>query len=252
MLKRVGAIRESTAPRSRAAPAVVEFGVGVAPHDGESVFRLPDKIGVAKREPGVSNQVRLRAKVAVVVQPSLLDIGIGKVLGLPLDGLLFAVRAIKGIDVGEELLRAWLRDVPRRVAENGIEAGPPCIEDVWKLQLPVEKALSHRQTLGCLHRVSQRRSQRRRKRRLSQVACSARTSTCTTGSWRARAPDIRGPDDSSRYTRARSPAACTGRSCRRESTASAPACACAARSCRSSWKSVRPRRKTWRSGVSES
>ena len=44
--------------------------------------------------------------------------------------------------------RVGLRNVPRWVAEDGIEAGPIDIENVREFQLPVKESLPQRKAVG--------------------------------------------------------------------------------------------------------
>ncbi|MNT89015.1 hypothetical protein D3C72_2296680 [compost metagenome] len=59
--------------------------------------------------------------------------------------ILLAIGPIQWVMVGEELFGVGLLNLPRRVAQHGIETFLGCGEYIRKLQLPVEKAqtLSH-------------------------------------------------------------------------------------------------------------
>src|SRR5690606_31215498 len=61
-------------------------------------------------------------------------------LGLPTQRLLLAEAGIGGLAATEELARAGLLDVPRRVGEHGVEAWLGAGEDLAKLERPVEEA----------------------------------------------------------------------------------------------------------------
>src|ERR1022692_2574633 len=68
-----------------------------------------------------------------------------EVLQLPFESLLFPVAAIERVDIGKELLGVRLLHFPGRVANDGIKAWRITLEDIRKLQLPVEEAVGFTQ-----------------------------------------------------------------------------------------------------------
>ena len=101
-----------------------------------------DRDAVTEREARVLDPVAHRLEVGVVVEPLPLDGWIAlEELGLFADRFLLAVAAVERIEGGEELLAVRLGDVPRRIAEHGVEAVQAGVEDVGELQLPVEESL---------------------------------------------------------------------------------------------------------------
>src|SRR5690348_13021973 len=115
------------------------LGVGVA--DAPSALRAPEivqrrillrrarkaecscsVVGIAKRKRRELVPGRERLEARRVRQPVVLRCGIMlEVARLRLQRLLLAVGAIERIDVREELLRARLLNLPRRIAHYGVE-----------------------------------------------------------------------------------------------------------------------------------
>ena len=57
------------------------------------------------------------------------------------EGLLLAVGAVEGIDVGEKLLGVGLGDIPGGIPEDCIEARARAAKDIGEFELPVEEVL---------------------------------------------------------------------------------------------------------------
>ena len=138
--ERMRRIAVAGAAAARLPPAVVQRDVFGAARGGEAVLTLGGLLRVAERVGGVADEVGLRAKAGVVVEPAALQIAVDEVAGLPAQRLLLAVGAVERVDVTEKLLRDRLGDVPRRVAEDGVEAVSRGAEHVRELKLPVEEA----------------------------------------------------------------------------------------------------------------
>ena len=141
----MGGIGESRALGANTTPSIVKLPVGAALGNRETgLALLRFSRWIAKGVARVAHVVRLSPEPCVVVEPVALGGFVFEVALLSSQGLLLAVGPIERVDVGEELLGYRLRDVPRRVAEDGVEAGGSVVgdfpEDIGKLQLPVEEA----------------------------------------------------------------------------------------------------------------
>ena len=112
----------------------------VAAGEAETILALVVVVRIAERRCCVACEVRLRAESGVVVQPVVLDGFIVEIGRLPAYSLLLAIGAIERIDAGEELHGVRLGYVPRRVSEDGVEAGSRFPENVGELQFPVKEA----------------------------------------------------------------------------------------------------------------
>src|SRR5688500_2393563 len=126
------------------APPLVSRGILSAPTDGKALVILLSQLRIAERIGGVSNEVGLSSKVGGVVQPAPLDRFVGEVGALLPNGFLLPVCAEQWIDVREELLRARLRNVPRRIAEYRMKARARRSEHVGEFELPMEEPLATR------------------------------------------------------------------------------------------------------------
>ena len=138
--ERVRRVPEAGRARPGLPPSVVKLAVPAAPRHGEAVLTLGVLLRVAERAPGMAREVRLRAEPPAVVEPIALHPGGREVLALLPQRLLLAVGAVERVDAGEELLGDGLRDVPRRIAEDRVEARARLAEHVRELELPVEEA----------------------------------------------------------------------------------------------------------------
>ena len=140
MAERVARIAEAGGAAARLAPAVMQGPVFVTARRGEPILTLVVLVGVAERAGGMAHEVGLGAEPRAVIQPRPLHGFVNEVAGLAAHRLLFAVGAIERIDPGKELHGGGLGDVPRRIAEDGVEARSRLAEHVGELQLPVEEA----------------------------------------------------------------------------------------------------------------
>ena len=122
MAERVARIAEAGGAAARLAPAVMQGPVFMAARRGEPILARGVLVGVAERAGGMAHEVGLSAEPRAVVQPRPLHGFVGEVAGLAAHRFLFAVGAIERIDPGKELHGGWLGDVPRRIAEDGVEA----------------------------------------------------------------------------------------------------------------------------------
>ena len=104
-------------------------------------------------------------------------------LGLLPQRLLLAVAAVERIEIGEELLGVRLLDLPRRIADDRVEAGLRAREDVGELQLPVEEPPLGRHSPDARHN---------RLRRLEVVAGQGRRFEIVARPEPERAPEIEG------------------------------------------------------------
>ena len=162
----VGRVGESPALPAGVPPAGMIEVVVPAAGDGEAVSARLVFVRIAEGACGITHEVRLGAEVGVVVKPGPLDSGIDEIAGLMAEGLLLAVGAVEGIDVGEELLGVGLGDVPGGIPEDGIEARARGTEDVGEFELPVEEALGRGDPVGDGAGLRRRGMEGRRERRL--------------------------------------------------------------------------------------
>ena len=146
--KRVHRVAEAGGAPAGSPPFIVKSDVPVASHDREAVLALVIPLGVPKRARGIAHEVRLGAEAGAVVEPVALHRGGGEVISLLLKCLLLAVGAVERVEVREELLGDGFRDVPRRVAEDRVEARARFAEHVRELDLPVEEVHLGRDSIG--------------------------------------------------------------------------------------------------------
>jgi hypothetical protein len=100
----MGRIGEAPALPASIAPAGMVEVVVPAAGDGEAVSARLVFVRIAEGARRVAHEVRLGTEVGIVVEPGPLDVRIGEIAGLIAECLLFAVGAVEGVDVGEELL----------------------------------------------------------------------------------------------------------------------------------------------------
>ncbi len=96
---------------------------------------------ITERTPGIFHPIGHSLEKGIVGNPVPFMFKIPlEIFLLFVQGFLFSITAIHGIDGGKKFFTDRLGDIPGRITQNGIKAVGVVIEDIRELQLPVEEA----------------------------------------------------------------------------------------------------------------